>query len=395
MNKTFLPLVAVAATGGLIGGGVTVLLDGGDGKTTTRTVVQQAPVAGTRPASDSSGLTPRDIYKRDAPGVVTVRAQVVRQSTTPFDFGFDLPQQQQGTSTGSGFVVDKKGYILTNFHVIDGASKVTVTFEHNKSANADIVGRDAANDLALLKVDPSGQPLEPLALGDDKSVQVGDPTIAIGNPFGLDRTLTTGVVSALQRQIDSPSGFSINHVIQTDAPINPGNSGGPLIDATGRVIGINSQIATGGSSSGNVGIGFAVPIDTVKRVLPELKKTGQVSRAFLGITGATIDSSFDRLNLSVKQGVLVQDVTRNSPADKAGIRGGDTTAQLGTDQLSLGGDVITKIDSKAVASMDGVVDAVLRHKPGDKVDIEIVRNGKHQTVTAKLAQAPNRTATVQ
>ena len=355
-------------------------------------MVQQAPVGGTRLASDSGGLTPREIYKRDAPGVVSIRAQVVRQTESPFDFG--MPGEQQGTSTGSGFVIDEEGYILTNYHVVEDAAKVTVAFDDKKTADAEVVGRDPGNDIALLKVDAERLDLKPLALGDNTSVQVGDPTIAIGNPFGLDRTLTTGVVSALQRQIDGPSGFSINDVIQTDAPINPGNSGGPLIDATGKVIGINSQIATGGTSQGNVGIGFAVPIDTVKKFLPELKKTGQVKRAFLGITGASIDASLERLNLAVDKGVLVQAVTNGSPADKAGIRGGDTTAQLGGDELALGGDVIAKFDGKEVTSMDDIVNAVADHKPGDKIKVELIRDGDRKTVTVELTQRPARSNSI-
>jgi S1-C subfamily serine protease len=391
MNKRFAPIFVTAVIGGLLGAGVAIafgVID--DNAPPAKTIIQQAPVGGTRPAAANSSLTPRDIYKRDAPGVVSVRAEVVRASDSPFDFGLG---SEQGTSTGSGFVLDKSGNILTNYHVIQGASKVTVQFDDNKTLNADIVGRDQNDDLALLKVDKSGLDLHPLALGSAKSVQVGDPTIAIGNPFGLDRTLTTGVVSALQREISAPNGFSIDNVIQTDAPINPGNSGGPLIDGTGKVIGINSQIATGGTSQGNVGIGFAVPIDTVKRYLPQLKSKGEVQRAFLGITGATIDASLDSLNLDVKKGVLVQKVTPGSPAAKAGLKGGTTDAQLDGADLVLGGDVITKFDGKTVNSMQNVADAVDNHKVGDKVDVEIVRNGKSKTLTITLANRPKTEAT--
>ena len=214
-------------------------------------------------------------------------------------------------------MIDKNGYILTNAHVVDGATKITVSFGDKETVPAQVVGKDVSDDLALLKVNPSGLNLKPLALGDSRSVQVGDPTIAIGNPFGLDRTLTTGVVSALQRQIQAPNGFAIDNVIQTDAAINPGNSGGPLLDAAGRVIGINSQIATGGNGDGNVGIGFAVPINTAKKVLPQLQK-GNVERAYLGITGATVKPS---MNLAVKQGVHRETrSTRTAGADKAGIQ---------------------------------------------------------------------------
>src|SRR4051794_32923166 len=306
--------LAAAAIGGVGGALVVAVADGGSTKTTT--VVQQAPLAtpSTTSTTDGAALTPREIYKRDSPGVVFVRSEVVQRSQSPFDL---FPTQQRGEATGSGFVIDKDGNILTNAHVVDGAVKVTVQFSDNKEVTAQIVGKDVSSDLALLKVNPDGLNLHPLPLGTAKDIQVGDPTIAIGNPFGLDRTLTTGVVSALQRRIQAPNGFAIRDVIQTDAAINPGNSGGPLLDAAGRVIGINSQIETGGAGNGNVGIGFAVPIDTAKQVLPALKKGAAVERAELGVTTLTIDQSLASMNLPVKSGVLVQSVENGSAADKA------------------------------------------------------------------------------
>ncbi len=374
----------------VIGGAVVaaVLLVLGIGETTkTTTVIQQSPLGGSEDtAATQSGLTAREIYKRDAPGVVNVRAQIVQQVNSPFDpFG----QGQQGVATGSGFVLDQSGHILTNAHVIEGASRVSVQFEDNKTVEAKVEGKDTSTDIALLKVDKKGLDLKPLELGNSKSVQVGDPTIAIGNPFGLDRTLTTGVVSALQRKISAPNGYSISNVIQTDAAINPGNSGGPLIDATGRVIGINSQIATGGSGGGNVGIGFAVPINTAKQIVPQLKDSGSVKRAYLGITGQTIDRSLDRLNLSTTSGVLVQTVQAGSPAAKAGLRGGDASATLDGSELRLGGDVIKKIDGKNVRTMDQVVSTVGSKKPGETVTIEYLRGGKTKTAQVKLAQRPS------
>src|SRR6188472_331896 len=214
--------------------GLVSVFDLGGGHTTT--VVEQAPLSETVNASSQSGLTAREIYRRDAPGVVFIRSQVVQQTQSPFGF----PQDQQGEATGSGFVLDRDGTILTNAHVVNGASKVTVQFANKRSAEAKVLGKDESTDLALLKVDPAGLTLTPLVLGSSRAVQVGDPAIAIGNPFGLERTLTTGVISAVKRTIQAPNNFQINDVIQTDAPINPGNSGGPLIDATGKVIGINS-----------------------------------------------------------------------------------------------------------------------------------------------------------
>ena len=376
-----------------MGGGVTAgaLLGAGVIDTSSTTVVQPSPLGTDRPTTDSSGgggMTARDIYRRDAPGVVFIRSQTVERGTSPFDLG----GAQQSVSTGSGFVVDNDGYILTNAHVVNGSTNVRVSFSDKRTREARIVGKDESTDLALLKVNPSGLSLRPLALGNSKTVQVGDPTVAIGNPFGLDRTLTTGVVSALQRRISAPNGFGIDNVIQTDAAINPGNSGGPLIDAAGRVIGINSQIATGTGTSGggSVGIGFAVPVNTAKEVIPQLKAEGRVQRAYLGVTGVGIDQSLAPLNLAAKSGVLVQEATKGGPADDAGIRGGDTSTPATVDgnQVALGGDVITKFDGKAVDSMDDVVSAVDAHKPGDHVRVEILRDGKPQTLEVTLGSRP-------
>jgi S1-C subfamily serine protease len=376
-----------AVLGGAVVAAVLIILGvAGGGRTTT--VVQQAPI--TQPASDGSarGLTAREIYKRDAPGVVNVKAQIVRKIESPFDV---FPERERrGVANGSGLVMDKSGFILTNAHMIEGASKVTVQFEDKKTADAQVIGKDISTDLAVVKVDPKGLKLTPLKLGDSSTVQVGDPTIAIGNPFGLDRTLTTGVVSALQRRIPAPNGFSIDNVIQTDAAINPGNSGGPLLDAAGRVIGINSQIETGGVAGGNIGIGFAVPINTAKQVIPQLKESGRVARAYLGISGLTIDRSLDRLNLGSDSGVLVQEVQPGSPAAGAGIKGGDTDATVDGTQITLGGDVIKAIDGRKVTSMDDVVEVVNERKPGQSVTLELVRNGKTETVTVKLGQRPER-----
>jgi S1-C subfamily serine protease len=264
---------AAAVAGGLVVAGSFLAL-GVAGRRTTRTVVQQSPVAvqSASAAGAGSALTPHAIYVHDAPGVVFVKALVVQQVEDPFDL---LPQRVQGTATGSGFLVSSSGLILTNYHVIQGADRstgVTVQFEDQVTRRAVVVSEDQDDDLALLRVDMAGVlRTDPLPLGDSSTVRVGDPTLAIGNPFGLDRTLTSGIVSALQRQIQAPNGFSVDNVIQTDAPINPGNSGGPLLDAAGRVIGINSQIETAGNGAGgSVGIAFAVPIDTAEQFLPTM-----------------------------------------------------------------------------------------------------------------------------
>ena len=386
MRQIRLPLFS-----GLLGGGIVavVLLVLGVGATNkTTTVVQQAPIAASPAASrgEGRGLTPADIYRRDAPGVAFVRAQIVQRSQSPFDL---FPTEQRGEATGSGFVIDKSGDILTNAHVVEGAVKVTVQFSDSKTVDAKIIGRDTSTDLALLKVDADGLSLTPLELGSAKDVQVGDPAIAIGNPFGLSRTLTTGVISAKQRQIQAPNGFRIDNVLQTDAPINPGNSGGPLLDATGRVIGINSQIETGGSGNGNVGIGFAVPIDTARQVLPQLKENGRVERAWLGVSSLTIDRSLRALDLPVDHGALVQSVQRGSPADKAKIKGGDIEAQLSNGTpVQIGGDIITKVDGKDVATSDDLATAVENHKPGDQVTLEVLSGKSKRDVKVTLGKRP-------
>jgi S1-C subfamily serine protease len=385
--KSVVPVAVLSAVVGCLGA-VAIVAEFNLGGGHTTTVVQQAPLRGDDTSSGNhAGLTPRDIYKRVGPGVVFVRAQVVEDSQSPFDFGF--PQQQRGEATGSGFVVNRDGTILTNAHVVAGATKVTVQFADKRVVDAKILGRDESTDLAVLKVNAKSSELTPLVLGSSRNVQVGDPTIAIGNPFGLERTLTTGVVSATKRTIQAPNGFQIDGVIQTDAAINPGNSGGPLLDATGRVIGINSQIETGGNGSdGNVGIGFAIPIDTVKAKLGELKKNGSVRYAYLGVSTATIDQSFAGL-LPVKAGALVQTVTAGSPAAKAGLKGGDITAQVGGTPMALGGDIITNVDGHAVGSANALQAIVGRHKPGDKIKVEFVRNRKTHTAEVTLGTRPS------
>src|SRR4051794_12814166 len=388
-----LPLLVAALLGGAVAAGVTALITddgGGDGHTTT--VIRQAAVASQGANGKSNvaeGLTAADIYDRYAPGVVFIRSEIIQQSDNPFSFGFGGAQKSE--ATGSGFVIDAGGDILTNNHVIDGATagSITVQFADKKTLKAKVIGKDPSTDLALLKVDPEGLDLKPLPLGSSKGVHVGDPTIAIGNPFGLDRTLTTGVVSALQRQIQAPNGFAIKDVIQTDAAINPGNSGGPLIDSAGRVIGINSQIETGGNGSdGNVGIGFAVPIDTAKAKLGELKRNGSVRYAYLGVSTATIDQSFAGL-LPVKAGALAQTVPAGSPAAKAGLKGGDITAQVGGTPMALGGDIVTQVDGQAVRSANALQAIVGRHKPGDRIKVEFVRNRKTHMVGVTLGTRPS------
>ena len=383
-------MLVAALLGGGVAAGVTTVLDDDGGATHTTTVIRQAAVgaaADSAEANVSEGLTARDIYERYAPGVVHIRAEVVQQTANPFD---PYGGAQQSESTGSGFVIDRSGDILTNNHVIEGARSVSVQFADKKTVKAKVVGKDPSTDLALLKVDPDGLNLAPLPLGSSKDVHVGDPTIAIGNPFGLDRTLTTGVVSALQRQITAPNGFAIKDDIQTDAAINPGNSGGPLIDAAGRVIGINSQIATGNSGAqGNVGIGFAVPVDTAKQILSNLKKGEAVERGYLGVDTIPVDRTLDALDLPVDHGAMVQRVRTGGPADQAGLKAGDLQAQLpdGTGVV-LGGDIITELDGKPIKGSDALSQAISTRKPGDTVTLKVARSGDTREVQVKLGSRP-------
>jgi S1-C subfamily serine protease len=373
----------------VLGGAIVaaVMLIGGIGEPVTRTVVEQAPLNADVGATTSGQLTPRTIYQRDAPGVVFITATVIQQSQSVFD---PFPSTTRGTATGSGFVINRDGLILTNAHVISGAVKISVAFADNQTVTAKVIGKDPDDDLALLKVNPDGLSIVPLPLGDSSTVQVGDPTVAIGNPFGLVRTLTHGVVSALQRSIQAPNNFAIDNVIQTDAPINPGNSGGPLINAQGQVIGINSQIQTGSSGTGSVGIGFAIPINTAKAVIPQIEKTGKVIQGYLGITTITVDPALASLHLGASYGALIQTVQSGSPAARAGLRAGDlqTTLADGVTQVQQGGDIIIAADGRKVAGASALEDMIIADHPGQLVTLEIVRGTKRLTVKLKLGTRP-------
>ena len=355
----------------------TDVIDTGD----TTTVVRDSAV--TQPTADSTGSegrSVREIYRDEGRGVVFISAQGVSSSG---ESPFGVPQE--GTATGSGFVIDDEGNIVTNAHVVEGADSVTVRFkEDGKEVDAEVQGVDTSTDVAVLKVDPSDVDgdLTPLPLGDSSRVQVGDPVIAIGNPFGFSRTVTTGIVSGLQREIIAPNGFTIPDVIQTDASINPGNSGGPLLDANGRVIGINSQIATGGTGEGSVGIGFAVPVNTAKDLLPELKAGETIERAYLGVRmGDVTGELVDELDLPVNYGALIVEATDGGPADDAGLREADP-------DTGRGGDVILAIDGKRMNDSDDVAAAVAAKRPGDAIEVEYQRGDDRETKTVELTERP-------
>src|SRR6476619_2409380 len=353
------------------------------------TVTVSQPLAAPVDAKEEGdGNLVNQIYRRDGQGVAFISSELKAQESSELS-PFGQPEGG-GVATGSGFLIDTEGHIVTNNHVVEDAKRVEVKLgSSDKTYTAEVVGTDPATDVALLKVDAPADSLHPLALGDSSKVEVGEPVVAIGNPFGLDRTVTSGIVSALQRQIQAPNGFSISHVIQTDAAINPGNSGGPLIDSSGSVIGINSQIQTGGGSGGNVGIGFAVPINTAREVVQQIEEHGEVKHAYLGISGGTITPDLAKaLNLPVKEGVLVNEVVKGGPADQAGIKGGDTSATIEGASFRLGGDVITEVDGKKITGMEEVINAVNAASPGDKMELTVDRDDKSQTIAVTLGVRP-------
>ena len=383
--RSILSLVSVALVAGLVGGGAAFAIGSAVWDDGTTTVVQQADAAGDVPVSalaEGDETQPRtigEIYREMGPGVVQITSEVVSEGF----FG-----EQRDEALGSGFVVDKQGHVVTNYHVVQNAAEVYVNFSQDDQLKAEVVGVDPSTDLALLKVDAHQRALTPLTLGNSDDLQVGDEVVAIGNPFGLDRTVTSGIVSALQRQIQAPNDFTIDKVIQTDAPINRGNSGGPLLNARGDVIGVNTQIATGGTSQGNVGIGFAVPSNTVKKVVAEIREHGRVDHAYLGISMQDVDERVAELFDLSADGVLITEVVPGSPADEAGIRGGDTPVVVHGQSYMLGGDVVTRADGRDVESADALRSLVASKEPGDELKLEIERGDESETITVELGRQP-------
>ena len=383
-------LVAVAVLGGLVAlSGVALMGDLGGGTTTV--VRTSASPAAAAPVVDNNGLSVREIYSRAAPGVVQITStsgSADNPSGSPVSPSQSPTEPQQ--ALGSGFVIDKAGHIVTNYHVIEGADQIEVSFSNRDTLKATLVGSDPSTDIAVLRVDASPRGLTPLEFGDSGAVQVGDPVVAIGNPFGLARTATAGIVSAVQeRTITAPNGYPIDHVIQTDAPINPGNSGGPLLNAGAQVIGVNSQISTAQGANGNVGIGFAVPSNTVKAAVAQLVSTGKVDRAFLGISGSTVTEELARVfRLPVDAGVLVETVGDGTAAAKAGLKAGTDTTVVAGESYTLGGDLIVAVGGKRVASLEQLRDVLADHKPGETVKLQVYRGSKSMTVDVKLGRQP-------
>ena len=362
----------------------------GEGEQTT--IVEPAGQLADSPVVESPGLSPSQLYSRMSGGVVMVRATFKSQGDWN-PWGGAAPDLQ---SLGTGFVASKDGDILTNAHVVlddqgQTASDVTVVFNtpggEGDEFAADLVGVDGDSDVAVLRVDPEKAPILPLRLGDSDKVVVGEPVVAIGNPLGYDFSITSGIVSAVERSIKAPTGAIIPNAIQTDAAINPGNSGGPLINASGEVIGINEQIAS--RSGGNEGLGFAVPINTAVRAMQQLKKNGEVSYAWLGIGGKSLTPDVaETFDIGAERGVLVETVAAGGPADKAGIRGGDEEVTVQEMQWVVGGDVIVKVDDSPIESFDDLIAFLSDKKPGDEVTVEVSRDGKPKSFEVTLGERP-------
>ncbi|MBS1879098.1 MAG: trypsin-like peptidase domain-containing protein [Actinobacteria bacterium] len=376
-------VVAVAAVVALATG----LVGTSGGSTTTPSAVVAANAA--KPAAsvshEESTNVINQIYKADGGGVAFIESQ-----------------EAEGVASGSGIVLDSEGHVLTNNHVVEGATQITVKLESEGQAYpATLVGAEPNSDLALLRVEAPAAKLHPLKLGDSSKLEVGDPVVAIGNPFDLERTVTSGIVSALQREIKAPNGTTIDNVIQTDAAINPGNSGGPLINADGEVIGINSQIETGGEGSdGNVGIGFAIPIDTAKEEIAQLEAGGSAaggagqtggseagSGGFLGISGVSITPEIARqFNLPVESGVLIEETVQGGPAAEAGLSGATGGVEIEGGQFGTGGDIVVAIDGHEVGGMEELAQIVGADQPGQEVKLTVVRGESTGTVTVTLGQ---------
>jgi putative serine protease PepD len=328
------------------------------------TVVRQVTVTNSEAAATGKGLAIGDIYERSQKAVVEISA-----SATQFS-GSQLAQ-------GSGFVFDDDGHIVTNQHVVEGASSISVRFWDGSTRTARLVGTDPSTDLAVIKVNASASFLEPLRLGDSSEVEVGDGVVAMGSPFGLEGTVTSGIVSALHRQMTAPNNFTITDSIQTDAAINHGNSGGPLLDQEGRVIGVNAQIES--ESGGSDGVGFAIPSNTVRSIVTQLVESGEAEHAYLGIS-----------MLPIPGGAAVSEVHSGSPAEKAGLRPATGTRTVDGQEVPSGGDVIVEFDGQQISTSAELQSGVNAKQPGDSVSITVLRNGKRRTLQVTLGTQPER-----
>src|SRR5438067_4848034 len=349
-----------------------------------------SPVSATPPAAPG-GLSEEernniDVYQRYSAGVVNI-------TTTTIGYDFFLRPVPMESGTGSGAVIDDQGHIVTNFHVVRGAETLEVTLPDKSKHDARVVGADPNNDLAVIQIDvPRNARLTPIPLGTSKGLVVGQKVLAIGNPYGLERTMTSGIISSLGRSIQAEHGRVIEDIIQTDAAINPGNSGGPLLNSQGQMIGINTAIYSPSENSGSVGIGFAIPADTVKRITADLLTTGYVRHPWLGIASTINIADFpglaNSLRLSTDRGLMIVDTYQNSPASRAGLRGATDEVRIGRRRLPVGGDVLLEFQGKAINSVQELATEVDRYKAGDKVTLTIVRGNKKMDVPLTLSEAP-------
>jgi putative serine protease PepD len=363
------PRVAIAVViasllGGIAASGLLLVTGALDGSAATTTVIQASGSDAARGAGSPSATRLAALYRSAAPGVVDITARGVSTASSN-QSPFGAPQPSQSTATGTGFVVDGAGHIVTAAHVVDGASSITIGFQDGTERTATVVGRDDASDVAVVKIDPSGLTLHPLPLGSSQALGVGDALVAIGDPFGYDRSLSQGIVSGLDRTVDAPNGFTVAHAIQTDAAMNPGNSGGPLLNSSGQVVGVADQIATGGSTDANTGVGFAVPIDLVKSELGALKAGKTPKHAYLGVSTSSAQTS--------RGGALVGQITAGQPAARAGLHAGDIVVAIGPTQIKDSGTLVS---------------AIAAHAPGDRVTVTVLRSGRTLNPTVTLGSQP-------
>jgi S1-C subfamily serine protease len=386
-NVRFLLGAAALVAAGLLGGGLALVGASALGKLGSGTTIREvSPEVFTSPASfaDEERLTPGDIYRRNSKGVVQVEATGPVQAD-PFDA---FPQRTR--SLGSGFVITKTGFVVTNFHVVENAVNVNVSFSNDEAVRASVVGVDPSTDLAVLKVNTPPRGLTPLRFGRSAAVRVGDAVVAIGNPFGFERSVTAGIVSAIGRVLQAPNELAIDNAIQTDAAINPGSSGGPLLNARGEVIGVNTQITTASQGSGNVGVGFAVPVDTVRAVTAQIIRGGKVEHAFLGVQTSPLTEDIGRLfRLGTNEGLLIDSVVPNSAAEQAGLRPGRRTVIVGGESWRLGGDIIVAVDGESVTTPERLRAILARKRPGDEIEVTVYRGDDQLVVPVTLGRAPS------